>query len=276
MSTNLSKTPKLLRRYRGKGLCGEIHWGDALAFLRSLDDESADLIFLDPPFNLGKAYDPAKPKADRRPAPEYWRWMELVLGECVRVLSNGGALYLYHLPLWAVRLGAPLSRRLELRHWIAVSMKNGFVRGKRLYPAHYGLLYFTKGEPRTFSRPRVKARVCHHCKHTVKDYGGYKEIITRKGINLSDIWEDLSPVRHSQTKLRQQNQLPLSLTERVIAISGRKGGVLVDPFAGSGSVVVAAAKAGMVFKACDIVRANCTLTAKRVASLPSAPRTKVD
>lgn len=276
MNTKRSEAPTVFRRYKGKGLHGEIQCGDALAFLRQLEDESAHLIFLDPPFNLGKTYDPTKPKADRRPAAEYWRWMELILGECVRVLREGGALYLYHLPLWAVRLGAPLSRRLELRHWIAVSMKNGFVRGKRLYPAHYGLLYFTKGEPRTFSRPRVKARICHHCKRTVKDYGGYKDIIARKGINLSDIWEDLSPVRHSQTKLRLQNELPLSLTERVIAISGRKGGLLVDPFVGSGSVVLAAAKAGMLFKACDIVKANCILTEKRLASLRSGTRTKAD
>ena len=102
MITNRSKAPIVLRRYRGKELRGEIHWGDALAFLRQLDAESAHLIFLDPPFNLGKAYDPTKLKADRRPAAEYWRWMELILGECVRVLREGGALYLYHLPLWAV------------------------------------------------------------------------------------------------------------------------------------------------------------------------------
>ena len=34
-------------------------------------------------------------------------------------------------------------------------MKNGFARGKKLYPAHYALLYFTKGMPASFQRPKI-------------------------------------------------------------------------------------------------------------------------
>jgi site-specific DNA-methyltransferase (adenine-specific) len=260
---------KLFRRYSGKSLRGEIHCGDALAFLRSQETESADVVFLDPPFNLGKQYDPRHPNGDRRSVEDYWLWMEMILSESVRILRDGGALYLYHIPLWAMRFGEHLSRRLQFRHWIAVSMKNGFARGERLYPAHYALLYFTKGEPRFFKRPRLRPVKCRHCGRTIKDYGGYKHIINAKGLNLSDVWEDLSPVRHSKTKLRAANQLPLALTKRVMAISGRKNGFLVDPFAGSGSTVVAAANAGMVFMACDIVKHNCVVIEERLRRLPS-------
>lgn len=264
-----SPEPRLFRRYVGKRMRGELYCGDALAFLRDQETESADVVFLDPPFNLGKQYDPKNPKADRRSVEDYWRWMELILTESVRVLRDGGALYLYHIPLWAMRFGGHLSRRLQFRHWIAVSMKNGFARGERLYPAHYALLYFTKGQPRSFKRPRLRPVKCRHCGGMIKDYGGYKHIIKEKGLNLSDFWEDLSPVRHSKTKVRAANQLPLALTKRVMAISGRKNGLLVDPFAGSGSAVVAAANAGMAFMACDIVRKNCAVIEERLRCLPS-------
>src|SRR5579863_6937291 len=115
---------------------------DGLHFLRSLPADAASLIFLDPPFNLGKSYSKRKPGLDRRPEGDYERWMASVLFESVRVLKPGGTMYLYHVPLWAMRFGALLDPLLDFRHWIAISMKNGFVRGSRLYPAHYALLMF--------------------------------------------------------------------------------------------------------------------------------------
>jgi site-specific DNA-methyltransferase (adenine-specific) len=210
----------LFRRYDRATAQGRLYHGDALDLLRSLKDDSATVVFLDPPFNLGKRYDSRKRRQDRQPEDVYRAWMERILIEAIRVLAPGGALYLYHIPLWAMRLGSLVDQELDLRHWIAISMKNGFVRGKRLYPAHYCLLYFTKGQPAAFRRPKVSPAVCRHCKRTIKDYGGYRRIIERKGINLSDFWEDVSPVRHATTKLRKQNQLPLTITDRVFHISG--------------------------------------------------------
>jgi site-specific DNA-methyltransferase (adenine-specific) len=259
--------PPVFRRYDRAIARGKLYHGDACAFLSSLQAESAGIVFLDPPFNLGKRYVEANPRFDRRPEPVYEQWMEEILNESVRVLAPGGALYLYHLPIWAMRLGHTLLRSLEFRHWIAVSMKNGFVRGERLYPAHYALLYFTKGKPATFTRPKLTAARCRHCNKPVKDYGGYKSIVAEKGLNLSDVWEDLSPVRHKSTKKRKTNQLPLSLTSRVVHISGKKDMLLVDPFAGSGSTVVSAAMHGLRFAACDIVAENCGIIDARISEL---------
>jgi site-specific DNA-methyltransferase (adenine-specific) len=255
------------RRYRTKNLCGSIYCADALEFTKSISTSTVDLIFLDPPFNLGKQYIESDSRHDRRPESEYLLWMQSVLKECIRGLSQGGALYLYHLPKWALRFGAFLDGcdGLSFRHWIAVSMKNGFVRGDSLYPAHYALLYFSKGKASRFQRPKIQPAKCRHCSGTIKDYGGYKGIIEEKGVNLSDVWEDLSPVRHKRTKSRSQNELPHALTDRVLSISGFSGGVFVDPFAGSGSAVLSAASAGMKFLAADIVEANCALIDQRLA-----------
>jgi site-specific DNA-methyltransferase (adenine-specific) len=254
---------KFVYNAKGKRVDGKIVCGDAIEFLKSLPRESARIVFLDPPFNLGKGY--GTPKAlDRMPADEYQKWLESVACESINVLEPGGSLFLYHVPHWALRLGSYLDGRLTFHQWIAISMKNGFVRGPRLYPAHYALLMFTKGKPKKFVRPRISPQECRTCGELVKDYGGYKRIIQRKGINLSDVWDDLSPVRHANSKHRVANELPPLLFHRILTMVGNRGGLYVDPFGGSGSGVIAAARRGLRFAACDIVRANCTLMRRRI------------
>jgi site-specific DNA-methyltransferase (adenine-specific) len=244
---------------------GDIACCDALDLLTSLRHESADIVFLDPPFNLGKAYGKNGAGADRLTEDDYLEYMTLVLNESVNVLKKGGALYLYHIPRWAFRLASVLQSRLTFRHWIAVSMKNGFPRGDFLYPAHYSLLYFTKGEPAHFSRPKIKPPRCRHCNGYVRDYGGYERFV-RRGINLSDIWDDISPVRHKKYKHRDSNELPITILRRVVEISGGPRRVLVDPFAGAGTSLVAAVEKRMRFVACDAELSFCKLIRRRVVT----------
>src|SRR5437867_4273718 len=91
---------------------------------------------------------------------------------------------------------------MEFRHWIAISMKGTFPRGNKLYPAHYALLYFTKGIPRTFNRVRLPIPTCRHCGKDIKDYGGHRKYLNPAGLNLTDFWDDTSPARHGKNKSR--------------------------------------------------------------------------
>lgn len=261
---SLFRPPEHFHRFRGAKAHGDIYCGEALSFLRDQPNGSADLLFLDPPFNLGKIYSDKRKHLDKRPESEYHFWMVLVLQEAVRVLAKSGTLFLYHMPNWALRLSPILLQHLEFRNWIAVSMKNGFARGRRLYPAHYALLMFSKGSPRTFRRPRIRPARCRHCDQLVKNYGGYTSIVERKGLNLSDIWEDTSPLRHGSRKYRDANELPPLVFDRIFQMSGRRGGRYVDPFAGAGGGVVHAAGAQMEFACCDILPSNCRLVRDRV------------
>jgi site-specific DNA-methyltransferase (adenine-specific) len=243
---------------------GEIVRDDALHCLESLRESCADIVFLDPPFNLGKRYGKNGSRHDRKKESEYLDYMEKVIARSAIVLKEGGALYLYHIPKWAIRLSLYLEQLLDFRHWIAISMKNGFVRGDYLYPAHYALLYYTKDKPIAFNRPRVPKPICARCKKDLRDYGGYKEYVAQ-GINLSDVWDDVSPVRHRKTKTRTANELPLLIPERVITISGCSGGLVVDPFAGSGTTILAAVAARMQFVAADCEAEYCELMQGRVS-----------
>lgn len=245
------------------GQLGALFNYDAVIFLASLRSGVADIVFIDPPFNLGKDYGSAS-EVEKMSEVHYEKYMVTLLRQAIRVLKPGGALYVYHLPFWASRLSSQLHKSLEFRHWIAISMKNGFARGRRLYPAHYALLYFTKGEPSVFCRPRLEPVVCRKCGAQLRDYGGYKTIIAEKGVNLSDFWDDLSPVRHPSRKHRLANQLPLTLTDRITAISGSPLGLLVDPFVGTGTSLVSASNRSMRYLGNDLDTACLDISITRL------------
>src|SRR5205809_5358017 len=110
-------------------------------------------------------------------------------------------------------------------------MKGTFPRGHKLYPAHYALLYFTKGVPKTFNRVRLPIPKCRHCGGDVKDYGGHRKYLNPAGLNLTDFWDDTAPVRHQKFKARWHiNELKPMIPARCIEISTNAGDVIIDPF----------------------------------------------
>lgn len=218
---------------------GRVYHADCVEVLRTIPSGTVDLIFADPPFNLGKDY--GSQVSDARPEVEYLAWCRAWIDECVRVLTPGGAFYLFHLPRWNIELGHHLtSAGMMFRHWIAVYLTLGFPIRHRLYPAHYSLLYYTKGRPARFEPPRVPVPVCRHCGGDVKDYGGHRNKLHPDGLSLSDVWTDIPPVRHRSTKTRRANELSEKLLERVLTISTRPGDLVLDPFGGSGTTYAVA------------------------------------
>ena len=134
-----------------------------------------------------------------------------------------------------------MNEQLTFRHWIALSMKSAYPRGRKLYPAHYALLYYTKGEPKTFNRVRLPVPTCRHCGGEIKDYGGHRSKLNPKGLNLTDFWEDTSPNRHRKFKVRPGvNELKLMIPERAILLSTNPGDTVLDLFGGGGSTYQAA------------------------------------
>ncbi len=212
---------------------------DCLTLLSNMQDDSIDCVFGDPPFNLGKDY--GLGFSDRFTKSEYLEWCQVWISECSRVVKPGGAFFLYALPQHAFRFAQMMEKTLIFRHWIALTMKGTFPRGRKLYPAHYALLYFTKGMPKTFNRVRIPIPQCRHCGKDIKDYGGHRKYLNPKGLNLSDFWEDTSPNRHKNTKFRAGiNELKPAIPERAILISTNERDIVLDPFGGGGSTYEAA------------------------------------
>lgn len=222
---------------------GRLYEEDCVTFLSSLESESVDLAFADPPFNLGKKY--TSKIDDSRAASDYLEWCRVWLDEMVRLLKPGAALFLWNLPKWNLPLGAHLNGKLTFRHWIAVDIKYSLPIQRRLYPSHYSLLYFIKGDrPAIFHPDRQPVPCCRHCGGELRDYGGYKDKMNPLGVNLSDVWTDIPPVRHAKYKKREANALSLKLMDRIVSMASDPGSVVLDPFGGSGTTFVAAELTG--------------------------------
>lgn len=220
---------------------GVLYQTDCMNVFAALDDNVLDAIFADPPFNLGKRYGNGEVRDDLADH-EYLKWCYGWLRESIRVLKPGAALFVYNIPRWSFRIAAFLEDQgMTFRHWIALTMKGTFPRGRKLYPAHYALLYFTKGQPKTFNRVRVPIPVCRHCGGDIKDYGGHRKYLNPEGLNLTDFWEDTSPARHSKFKARWHvNELKPMIAARAFEISTNPHELVMDPFGGGGSSFEAA------------------------------------
>jgi len=216
---------------------GRLYQADCLELLRSQQTGSVQTVFADPPFNLKKNY--GRNGHDDRPESEYLGWSKSWISEAVRVLTPGGALFIYNLPKWLIDFAAYLNSlpEMKFKHWIAIAKAHSLPIPNRLSPSHYGLLYYIKGDrPLVFDRDavRIPVQVCRHCGRDIKDYGGHKKYLNPKGLNLTDVWDDVPPVRHRKYKNRPANELAPIILERVIELTTREGDLICDPFAGGG------------------------------------------
>ena len=243
---------------------GLLYQTDCLDLLAAIKDDSLSCVFADPPFNLGKVYGHGE-VSDDLAARDYLKWSHAWLDECVRVLEPGGALFVYILPQWGYRFAAHLDEAgMGFRHWIALSMKATFPRGRKLYPAHYALLYFTKGEPATFNRVRLPVPRCRHCGKDVKDYGGHRKCLNPLGLSLTDFWEDTAPARHRKFKTRPHvNELKPMIAGRCFEIATSPGDVVLDPFGGGGSSYEAAQALARYWIGSEIT--DCAPIARRLS-----------
>lgn len=218
---------------------GRLYEGDCLNILNTIEPGTVDLAFADPPFNLGKEY--SSKINDSLTEHEYVAWCEAWIEKTIETLRPGGALFLWNLPKWNFALSGFLGSRLTFRNWISVDIKYSLPIRGRLYPSHYSLLYMVKGDrPNIFRPDRLPIACCRHCGGEIKDYGGYKDKMNPEGVNLSDVWTDIPPVRHAKYKKRDANALSLKLLDRIITMASEPGSLVLDPFGGSGTTFVAA------------------------------------
>jgi site-specific DNA-methyltransferase (adenine-specific) len=219
---------------------GVLFNADCLEVLTTIKSETIHCVFADPPFNLGKEY--KNGLSDLLEQEAYLNWTRSWLQEAIRILTPGGSLFVYNIPKWLIYISSFLMDKMTFRHWIAITMKNTYPRGNNLYPAHYGLLYFTKGTPRVFNKLRVPIPICRHCGKEIKDYGGHRHKLNDAGLNLTDFWEDTSPVRHNKFKTRVSNELKPMIPERAILMSTNPNDIVLDPFGGGGTTFQIAEK----------------------------------
>ncbi|NPV87162.1 MAG: site-specific DNA-methyltransferase [Anaerolineae bacterium] len=223
--------------------------GDCLDILARIEDNSVDVCFADPPFNLEKKYTTYN---DQKPVEEYLNWCRQWLRELVRITKPSGSIFVHNIPKWLTYYASILNEIAHFRHWIAWdAMSNPL--GKTLLPAHYGILFYTKElKGYKFYEVRAPHKRCRVCNSYLKDYGGKKDQMHPFGALVSDVWTDIHRIRHNVRRDEHPCQLPVPLLERIVLMSTDPGDIILDPFLGTGTTAIAAKALGRHFVGIDL------------------------
>lgn len=222
--------------------------GDAIEEMQKMPDESVDMAFADPPFNLKKNYEIYR---DDKESKNYLKWCKKWLTQMVRVTKPTGSIFVHNIPKWLTYFASYLNEMAHFKHWIAWDAM-GTPLGKTLLPSHYGILWYVKSKKIKFYDIRTPHFRCRECKSLLKDYGGKKDQINPFGTLISDVWTDIHRIRHKKRRDKHPCQLPVSLLERLILTTTDENDVVLDPFIGTGTTAIAAKRLGRQFIGIDI------------------------
>ncbi|MHA1228336.1 MAG: DNA-methyltransferase [Candidatus Hodarchaeales archaeon] len=222
--------------------------GDCLEVMRKIPDNSIDITFADPPFNLKKKY---TSYYDKQETEVYLSWCKQWLIQMVRITKPTGSIFVHNVPKWLIYFGSYLNELAIFRHWIAWDAM-GPPLGKTLLPNHYGILYYVKSEWFKFYDIRMLHKRCRKCHYILQDYGGKKGQMHQFGPLASDVWTDIHRIRHKTRRDEHPCQLPVHLLERLLLMSSDEGDIVLDPFIGTGTTAIAAKKLGRKYIGVDV------------------------
>lgn len=241
-------------------LANVIHRGDAIEILKRYPDNSIDLAFADPPYNLNKDYSSYE---DGTEDAKYIEWCNSWLKEYARVIKPSGSLYVLNLPRWTMHHAAFLNRHLSFQNWIVWNALSE-PRGK-LMPAHYGLLFYTKHPTDfTFNYDDVGELDAGYYCLRASCVRKRKEAGADDKERLTDIWSDVHRIKHKKDRDYHPCQLPDALLERIIRLSTNEGDVVLDALCGVGTTPIVAAKLRRCYVGIDIDESYVAITEEKL------------
>lgn len=219
-----------------------VHHGDCLQVLPHVEDESIDLIFADPPYNIGKTFGGFQ---DSWPSEEsYVKWCAQWLELCLRKLAPTGSLYVMtstqampYIDLW-MRSHATIMSRI-IWHY-----DSSGVQAKRHYGSMYEPILFVVKDPKRYtfngSDIEVEART-----GAVRNLMDYRKAVPTPYKNTKvpgNAWY-IPRVRYRMPEYEEHpTQKPEALLDRIIRASSKPGDVVLDPFAGTFTTCAVAAR----------------------------------
>ncbi len=223
--------------------------GDNLKLFKNIPNDSIDITFADPPFNLKKKYNSYKDSLEFK---EYLKWCEKWISEMVRVTKPSGSIFVHNIPKWLTFYAGFLNEIADFKHWISWDAPTAPM-GKSLQPSHYGILFYAKNITQNkYYEIRYPHKRCRKCGYLLKDYGGKKAGLHPFGPLVSDVWTDFHRIKHNKYRDKHPCQLPIHLLERIILMSTDEGDIVLDPFVGTGTSAIAAKRLGRRYIAFDI------------------------
>lgn len=254
---------------------------DCLAALPELAAQSVDVVVTSPPYNIGVAY---RSYDDRRPREAYLEWLAQVGGELRRVLQPDGSVFLNvggtnTDPWLSLDVAAAFREHLVLQNhivWVK-SLSIGddtlghfkpITSRRFVNQNHEAVFHFTRTG--SVAVDRLAVGVPFKDKSNIARWGH-----ARDRRCAGNVWFiPYATVRSRAQKFDHPAGFPVELPLRCLLLHGQAKAVVLDPFAGAGTTLVAAARLGHrgIGFELDPFYANAAVTRLR-AALEAAPAT---
>ncbi|GAB1347022.1 adenine-specific DNA-methyltransferase [Cloacibacterium normanense] len=211
----------------------KIIFGDAILALNEIPDESVDLIFADPPYNIGKNFDGFIEKWETEDQYLNWcyEWLEL----CLKKLKHNGSLYVMTATQFMPFFDIFLRKKINILSRIIWSYDSSGVQAKKHFGSMYEpILFGVKNKKNyTFNSKDILVEAKTGSKRKLIDYR--KEIPTVYNSEKvpGNVWE-FPRVRYRMEEYEDHpTQKPIALLERIIKASSNVGDTILDPFSGT-------------------------------------------
>ena len=283
-------------------------WGDNKVVMASLMAEFKDeinLIYADPPFNVGANFKIEVPIGDEnrkvvkeasvletvaycdmwgKGTDSYLHCMYERLELMRDLLNKDGSIYIHCDPTMSHYLKLLMDQVFgpdNFRNEIVWHYKRWTANSKRFQRMHDIILYYTKTNQYVFTEPLQPYADESYVEDTVRgfvdgklvrlkdDEGNYIRRENKKeGVLMHDVWHDIKYVRPgSRERTSYPTQKPIALLERIIKASSNEGDIVFDPFCGSGTTSAAAEILGRKWIMADLGRFSIHTTRKRMIDL---------
>lgn len=238
---------------------------DATAWLASLPEGCADLVYVDPPFNSGSTRTRCGfSYIDAWPVEAYAELIREVVSQCSRVLRPGGALWVHcdESSDWRIRSLLESVPTLTFHNSVVWNYYNKISNAARKFASAHDTLFlyskngapldfFAQEEARDAPVKFLKRKNVGGVLTNAKDASGKCEYVTRTTKGVNDVWRIPCLQPASREWVGYPTQKPLALLSRVIASTSKLGALVIDPMCGSGTTLLAARQAGRRFLGSD-------------------------
>lgn len=248
------------------GWLGRIILGDMTALLPQMPKGWADLVVIDPPYNLSKQFGEAK--FARKEAGEYEAWVESWLPALIATLKPTGSLYACCDWKCSMAFQRVLERHLVIRNRITWEREKGRGANANWKNASEDIWFCTASDEYFFDVDAVKLK--RRVMAPYREEGAPKDWQeTAEGdfrlTHPSNLWTDLTvPFWSMAENTDHPTQKPEKLLAKLLLASTRPGAVVFDPFLGSGTTAAVASKLGRQFVGIEIDEGYACLAARRV------------
>lgn len=208
--------------------------GDSIKILKKINEKSINLIFADPPYNIGKNFGNNIDKWNE--VDEYIEWCKLWIDECFRILKDDGVMYFMTATQYMPFLDVYVSKKYNVLSRIVWTYDSSGVQSKKIYGSLYEPILMvnkTAKSKYTFNYQDILVEAKTGAKRKLIDYRKTPPQPYNTQKVPGNVW-DFSRVRYKMEEYENHpTQKPEELLKRIILASSNENDIILDPFSGS-------------------------------------------